>query len=248
VQWTERLRIERHKGTPFAHEREEVACARILLATNLPDLALERLMPVLARATIAQRWGHVIEVHLLQALAHQMLHEETLALSVLSEALRLAEPESYIRSFVDEGAPMATLLSRLRQEQYATGPIPYLDTLLAAFAQESATHEHQSRRAKSCARRCENKDNGGNSLYQPQPKQNTERTMTQPLGPLSEREREVLRLLAQGASNQEIGQKLMIATYTVKRHVSQIFSKLEVKNRLQAVRQAQALSLLDEDL
>ena len=248
VQWAEQLRIEGHKGTPFAREREEVACTRILLATNQPDLALERLKPVQARATMAQRWGHVIEVHLLQALAHQMQNEETLALSVLSKALRLAEPEGYIRSFVDEGAPMAALLSRLRQEQSATGPIPYLDTLLAAFPLESATHKPQSRRAKSCARICEDKDDGDNSQYQPRPKRNTERTVTQPLNPLSEREREVLHLLAQGATNQEIGQKLMIAIDTVKRHVSQILSKLEVKSRLQAVRQAQALNLLDEDL
>ena len=248
VQWTERLRIEGHKDTPFAREREEVACARILLATKQPDFALKRLRPVQIRATMAQRWGHVIEVHLLQALAHQMLHEETLALSVLSEALHLAEPEGYIRSFVDEGAPMAAMLSRLRQEQYATGPIPYLDTLLAAFPQKSATHKPRPKRAKSCARICEDEDDGGNSRYQPQPKRNTKRAMTQPQNPLSEREREVLHLLAQGASNQEIGQKLLIATDTVKRHVSQIFSKLEVKNRLQAVRQAQALNLLDEEL
>jgi LuxR family maltose regulon positive regulatory protein len=247
VQWTERLRIQGHKGAPFAHEREEVAHARILLAMKQPDLALKRLEPVLAKAMMAQRWGHVIEVHLLQALAHQMLHEETLALSVLSEALHLAEPEGYIRSFVDEGAPMAALLSQLRQEQYAAGPTPYLDTLLAAFPQENATHEPQSRQAKSCARICEDKNGRGNSQYQPRPKRNTERTMTQLLDPLSEREREVLHLLAQGASNQEIGQKLMIATDTVKRHVSHIISKLDVKNRLQAVRQAQVLNLLDEE-
>ncbi|HEX3641201.1 MAG TPA: helix-turn-helix transcriptional regulator, partial [Ktedonobacteraceae bacterium] len=62
-----------------------------------------------------------------------------------------------------------------------------------------------------------------------------------------EREREVLELLARGASNQEIAQELVIATDTVKRHVSHIFSKLGVQNRVQAVRQAQALGLLSEE-
>ena len=107
---------ERH-GTPFAHEREEVACVRVLLATEQPALALQRLEPVLQRATTGQRWGHVIEIRLLQALAYQMCQEETQALDALSEAVRLAEPEGYIRSFVDEGAPMETLLYRLRKQR-----------------------------------------------------------------------------------------------------------------------------------
>src|SRR5260370_38114627 len=160
-----------------------------------------------------QRWGPVIEVRLLQALAYQMLEEGVLALSFLSEAVRLAEPEGYICSFVDEGPPMAALLSRLREEQYKAVLTPYLDMVLAAFPRQSAIHE-------------------------PQPGRITEPTIAQTLqDPLSEREREVLRLLAQGASNQEIAQELAIVVDTVKRHVSQILSKLAVKNRLQAVRQ-----------
>jgi LuxR family maltose regulon positive regulatory protein len=63
---------------------------------------------------------------------------------------------------------------------------------------------------------------------------------------LSKRELEVLQLLARGASNQEIAQKLVIAVDTVKRHISHIFSKLGVHNRIQAAKQAQKLSLLDE--
>jgi LuxR family maltose regulon positive regulatory protein len=81
----------------------------------------------------------VIEIQLLQALAHQMCQEEPLALDVLSEAVRLAEPEGYIRSFVDEGSPMATLLGKLREQQCQAGPTPYLDTVLAAFPQQTQT-------------------------------------------------------------------------------------------------------------
>ena len=64
---------------------------------------------------------------------------------------------------------------------------------------------------------------------------------------MSERELEVLQLLAQGVSNQEIAQELVIALDTVKRHVSHIFSKLGVQNRVQAVRQARELGLLDKE-
>jgi len=148
TRWAEELDLRERHGTVFAHEREEVACARIFLATGLHDLALQRLEPGLQRATAGQRWGHVIEIRLLQALAHQMLHEVPQALSVLSEAIRLAEPEGYIRSFVDEGVPMAALLSQLREQQHKAGPTPYLDTLLTAFQEQSQAQKCPPRRRR----------------------------------------------------------------------------------------------------
>jgi LuxR family maltose regulon positive regulatory protein len=218
--WVKQREIRKQENPAFGHEREEVACARVFLATHQPDLALQRLESVLQRATRGKRWGHVIEIRLLQALAYHMLQEETQALHALSEALCLAEPEGYIRSFVDEGIPMQALLSQLREQQHKTGPTPYLDTLLAVFQQES--------RARAQAE---------------------ERTQAPALPePLSERELQVLQVLAQGLSNQEIAQELVIALDTVKRHVSHIFSKLGVHNRVQATTQARELGLLDEEV
>jgi LuxR family maltose regulon positive regulatory protein len=219
TRWAEQLDImpQQHQ-TPFARERQEVALARILLAKNQPTAALQRLEPARQRAMAGQRWGHVIEIRLLQALAHQKLHEEPQALTALTEALRLGEPEGYIRSFVEEGEAMEALLSRLRKRYAKQGPIPYLDTLLTAFQQESKARHSAEKGTKA-----------------------------QPLSePLSERERQVLHLLTQGASNQEIAQQLVIAYDTVKRHVSHIFSKLGVNNRVQAVKQARDFGLLDE--
>jgi LuxR family maltose regulon positive regulatory protein len=89
-----------------------------------------------------------MEICLLQALAHQKLNEESQALASLSEAVRLGEPEGYIRSFVDEGAPMADLLSKLRQEQRHTGPTPYLDMLLTVFAQDNKRPRRSSKSRK----------------------------------------------------------------------------------------------------
>jgi len=149
-----------------------------------------------------------------------MLQQETLALDALSQAVCLAEPEGYIRSFVDEGALMEALLYRLRKRNRKDGPTSYLDTLLAAFQQESMTRVSVEEAAK-------------------------EHLLPEPL---SERELQVLQLLARGASNQEIAQDLVIVVDTVKRHVSHIFSKLGVKNRVQAVGQAKVLGLLDEEL
>jgi LuxR family maltose regulon positive regulatory protein len=221
--WAENLDVTELHLTPFARERQEVARARILLAKDQPTAALQRLHSVLERATTGQRWGHVIEIRLLQALAHQMLHEEPQALVALTEAVRLGEPEGYLRSFVEEGEAMAVLLCKLREEQCKAGPTPYLDRLLAAFPKPSQMSTSPSkRRAKQ--------------------------TTAQPLlEPLSERELQVLQSMEKGASNQEIAQELVIAIDTVKRHVSHIFAKLRVQNRVQAVKQAHKLGLFDED-
>jgi len=146
--WAEELDLGERYGTPFAREREEVACARIFLAMAQPLLALQRLEPVLERVTAGKRWEHVIEVRLLQALAYQMQHEERQALSALSEAVRLAEPEGCIRCFVDEGTPIKSLLSELRGQQDKNVPTPYLDALLAAFPQQSKVHRRQSKQSR----------------------------------------------------------------------------------------------------
>ncbi len=221
TRWAEDLDLKERRSTPFVHEREEVAHARILMAIGQPDLALQRLEPMLQRATAGQRWGHAIEIRLLQALAHQVCQQEMQALAALSEAVRLAEPEGYIRSFVDEGPPMAALLSGLQEAQRKNKPTSYLDTLLAAFGQPGKAQQRQLKQAG-------------------------ERIKTPPLDSLTERELEVLKLLARGTSNQEIARELVIALDTVKRHVSHIFSKLGVSNRIQAFRQARELGLLDE--
>ena len=113
---------------------------------------------------------------------------------------------------------MEALLYRLRKRCAKQGPTPYLDTLLSAFQQESKAHRPVAKSSQS--------------QHLPEP--------------LSEREQQVLQLLAQGRSNQQIAQALVIALDTVKRHVSHIFSKLGVTNRTQAVKQAHDLGLLDE--
>ncbi len=161
----------------------------------------------------------------LQALAHSMRNEEQEALTVLAQAVHLAEPEGFIRIFVEEGPQMTVLLSRLREQERKKGPTPYLDMLLAAFSPGSATHKPPRLLDQSRGRPMEQ----------------------QLVEPLSERELEVLHLLAQGNSNQEIAEVLVIALDTVKRHVTHIFEKLGVHNRVQAVARARALGLLFDE-
>jgi LuxR family maltose regulon positive regulatory protein len=199
-----------------------VAQARILLAQKRPTEALSLLEPLQIIAEQQQRLSHVIEMKILQALAYQMRRQEQEALNALAQALRLAEPEGYIRCFVDEGVSMELLLSHLRKQ----GSTPYLDTVLAAFA--TSPHNGKTRLAG---------ESGHPLRYGP---------MSTFLEPLSERELEVLRLMEQGASNQEIAEGLVLALSTVKSHVRNILSKLGVSNRTQAVKQARTFGLFPD--
>ena len=160
--------------------------------------------------------GSVIEILVLQALADEVQGDIPSALVPLERALTLAEPEGYVRIFVDEGRPMAQLLS----EAAAQGIMPdYTGRLLAAFEAE----EHES----------EDELHLPPSLPAP--------SLTEPL---SQRELEVLRLIAQGLSNREIGERLFLAVITVKGHNRNIFRKLQVRRRTEAVVRARELDLL----
>ncbi|HEX6555312.1 MAG TPA: LuxR C-terminal-related transcriptional regulator, partial [Ktedonobacteraceae bacterium] len=231
VHWAMGVSHQEPTHALLASEREEVALVRVCLLQQRPSEALTRLERVLERATAQQRWNQVIEARLLQALAYQVNQQEHEALSALTEAVRLAEPEGYIRSFLEEGAPMGTLLSSLRAQQQKQGPTPYLDTVLAAFSAASFRKEQP------------------HPELSPSPA--SPRLPHEPasllLDPLSEREQEVLRLLAQGASNQEIAEHLVVTPATVKFHVSNILSKLQARNRTQAVARARSLGLLSTE-
>src|SRR6266849_127443 len=145
--WAHELAQQPGEPSPLAREREDVARARILLAQEKPTEALSLLEPLRGGAERQERWNHVIEMQVLQALAHSMGDEEQKALAVLAQAVQLAEPEGYIRIFVDEGPPMARMLSRLREQEDSQVPTRYFDTLLAVFPQNYITHEDPYERA-----------------------------------------------------------------------------------------------------
>lgn len=190
--------------------------ARVCLAQGDPAAALAILEP-LRRQADARGWqDERLRLMLLHALALAAQGERDAARAALGDALALAEPGGFIRTFVDEGPPMARLLA----EAAARGIAPvYVDQLLAAFATEQRASEPPPRR-----------------LHAPP---------TQGLAePLSERELEVLRLIAQGLSNREIGERLFLALNTVKGHNRVIFEKLQVARRTEAVARARELGLL----
>jgi LuxR family maltose regulon positive regulatory protein len=152
----------------------------------------------------------------LQAVAHDAKGEHEEALRLLGHALAQAEAEGFIRTFVDEGSPMAKLLF----EANAAGIYSsYTNTLLAAFA------------------------TAGRALTSG-PKTKYVNSPPYPIEPLSPRELEVLKLLAQGLSNREISERLFLALATVKGHNRVLFSKLQVQRRAEAVARARDLGLV----
>jgi LuxR family transcriptional regulator, maltose regulon positive regulatory protein len=209
----------------YAQEREYLVLVRVLLATDQADAALGLLGRLQARAAAQQRTASLIEVQALRALALRAVGDRPGALATLAEALWLAEPEGWLRVFVDEGAPMAALLRKLavaatKGQAAAAARLPgrYLDRLLGAFELAGLPVLPPPRSGGAAP--------GGLVL------------------PLSGRELEVLQLLADGRPNREIAEELVVTVDTVKSHVTHILDKLGVANRTQAVTRARELGLL----
>jgi LuxR family maltose regulon positive regulatory protein len=210
--WVEERGLQEGDEPGYARELEYLVLARYLLSRNMPDRGLALLERLGAAAKAQGRMGSVIEMRVLQALGFQAAGKADQAMKVLAQTLMQAEPEGYIRTFVDEGRPMAALLHRA----LSRGVIPdYTARLLAAFP----SVDRGIRSSPSSVAFSFNE-------------------------PLSEREIEVLRLLATGASNQEIARNLSIALTTARKHVSNILGKLGVHNRTQAVSRGRDLGLL----
>jgi LuxR family maltose regulon positive regulatory protein len=169
----------------------------------------------------------------LVALHHTGQNEQ--AHEVAARLFALTEPEGYLRVYLDEGEPMLQVLEALftphsQQHELAPSTRAYISKLLTVFEQE--------------------RQGAGTSLATPTPEpalpsaQQASAVFSAPGASLTQREQEVLRLLATGASNQDIARILVIELPTVKKHVSNLLGKLGATNRTQAIALARARSLL----
>jgi LuxR family maltose regulon positive regulatory protein len=226
----------------FMHQMPEVADAQVLTLLHQGNLAAaahlaeKHELPISqARVHLAQgetsaalavlaQWRQQVEanglederlkVMVLQAVALHAHGEKEQAAQLLGDALALTEPEGFIRIFVDEGPPMARLL----YEVLSRGISPdYVRRLLGAFPSAEPVKTDPSI---------------------------TQVPESQLVEPLSERELEVLQFIAEGLTNQEIATRLYLSLYTVKAHARNIYGKLGVKNRTQAVAKGKALGIL----
>jgi LuxR family maltose regulon positive regulatory protein len=228
LDWVREHSLTAQDELNYLREFEYITLARILLAQYRDEHAdcsileaiglLERLLKA---AQEGGRAGSTIEILELQALAHQVQGDVPAALLSLHQALTLAEPEGYVRIFVDEGPFMAQLLL----EAAARGMMPdYTGKLLKAFQPEQqpvvAGHQSSPERFPH--------SNASESLIEP----------------LSQRELEILRLFKTELSGPEIAAELVVALSTVRTHTKSIFGKLNVNNRRMAVKRAIELNLI----
>ncbi|HWS79872.1 MAG TPA: LuxR C-terminal-related transcriptional regulator, partial [Rubrobacter sp.] len=197
---------------------DQVTSARLLHAQGSPREALRLLERPHEAAQANGRTRDLIEILSLRALAQWSSNEKERAVGTLAEALVLATPEDYVRSFVDEGPHMVTLMS----EVLAVGQKGRTDSLRRVPA-------HYPRKLMSVL------------------EQNAAGATPSAAGlsePLSERELEVLRLIASGKSNRQISSELFVSVGTVKTHINNLYRKIDAHSRTQALARARELQLL----
>jgi LuxR family maltose regulon positive regulatory protein len=211
-------------------EFEQMILARYLLARNRVPEALEVLAPILQAAEAEGRIDSMIRSLLLQSLALSRANDEEQGFTAFIRALLLAEPEGYIRTIVVEGKPVRDLLLRVYDAQQrdeaeilASVSIRYIETLLDLFgARPLPPVVPQADAANDPAR------SAAGTLATP----------------LSDREIEVLKLISDGKANATIADALYISVSTVKTHINNLYSKLGVESRTQALARARDMHLL----
>jgi LuxR family maltose regulon positive regulatory protein len=207
---------------------EQEALAHIALAQNQPEKALSILTEIFQRVETIGRVGAMIDILLLQTVAYQQQNTPEQALRTLAHALTLAEPEGFIRPIIDAGPVVKELLTLLTTGKHAASVPPcavspaYLQALIDVFDNAAKLQIHLE--ATPC-------------LKQGQPAQHE-------MLNLSQRELEIIALLVAGLSTQEIAQRVIITEGTVKWYIKRIYSKLQVHNRAQLVRQAREFGIV----
>jgi LuxR family maltose regulon positive regulatory protein len=221
LSWARERGVSVDDNLSYLGEFEHITLARVLIAQHQNDPvagsiheAIDLLERLLQAAEAGRRMGSVIEILMVQALALQAQGYISQALALVERALTLAEPEGYVRIFVDEGEPMRSLIEK--QSRDRNHPLSsYADKLLAAFTQRVVAPESAILHQKSDM-----------------------------IEPLSNRELEVLKLLRSELSGPEIAGQLIVSLHTLRTHTNNIFKKLGVNNRRAAVRRAEELDLL----
>jgi LuxR family maltose regulon positive regulatory protein len=211
--------------TPYEAELVQITQARIFIAQRKFAEAIRLLSCLEASARSGGRGGRLIEILILKALALQATGESAKADTALTKSLVLAEPEGYLRVFLDEGWPMQMLLARWLSHADSSALRGFAVRLLSLLDAEPQVAAAQKKASPTGERRA-----------------SLEGTLVEPL---SQRELEVLQLIALGRNNQEIARQLVVAPGTVKAHTASIYRKLDVANRTEAVARARQLGILN---
>ena len=207
-----------------AREQEGMMLARVRLAQGHAEEAERILSPLVADAEAREPNAALIQLLVLQALVLYEKGDSETAIEMLTRALTLAEPEGFIRVFLDEGHQMQNLLAATARRQ-----TPIIDESSLRLKEYIAALLNTFR-AKPAY--------GDNLAFSEEDRL---------IVPLTPRELEVLQLIAAGDSNQRIAEKLVITLSAVKKHTGNVFNKLSVTSRTQAVARARQLGLLSPE-
>jgi LuxR family maltose regulon positive regulatory protein len=237
VTWAETSGLGPRDEFHYGQEYEYLTLARVLIAQNQAGKAIPLLDRLIAAAEGAVRNGDLIAYLSLQAVAHHTQGKTDAALTYLSRAVVLGEPEGYVRTFVDMGPAMRDLLQTLSRQPSAVSQ-SYLDRLLGAFGDMPMDERPKTKPPAS-------------SLVPGPPSPVLRRPPSEPRGgaeglvePFSDREMQILRLLAARRSYREMAEELYLSLNTIKWYAKNIYGKLGVHKRAEAVSRARELGLL----
>jgi LuxR family maltose regulon positive regulatory protein len=208
----------------FIIENPDIVLVRVYLAEKRFDEALARLDQALPGAEKSGYFQRQLEILILRALTLSRLGRSVAARDCLLRAVEMAAPEGYMAAFAAEGAALLPLVEELRSQLRREQPggssrlVEFIDRLASAFTLVQGSPAPRA----------------GSPLPHPEAL----------IEPLSDRELEVLRLIGDGLSNGDIAQKLYLSPNTLKAHTQNIYSKLDVYSRVQAVNRARDLGLL----
>lgn len=217
--WRESNPLLIEKSIRYQEEPVSLALSRLLarLGAEEAGQALEFLEKLQSCAQAQGRIASLIETRMLKAITLAALKDTVGAAGALEESLKLAQCGGYRRLYLDEGQPLHDLLRLLVQK-------PALSPELRAYAMQLLTVAQDVQNIN--------------------PQNDTRLPNLKLIEPLTPREIEVLRLIQTGLSNREIAEKLYLTINTVKVHAKNIFAKLDVTSRTQAVHRAQELGLI----
>jgi LuxR family transcriptional regulator, maltose regulon positive regulatory protein len=233
--WAREIRVGESLDLGLSEERECLSLIRLRLARGEVDEAVRLSTRLLGPAERAGRFGVVIELLALQAIALHESSQLTPALAALERALVLAEPEGYVRVFADHGDAMGKLLRQVATRGIAS---EYVARLQMAIASPGHSHRVRTSPADSAVADAANhRSSDGPDVAMKQAG----------IESLTARELEVLRLLVTGVSNQAIADGLEVSVGTVKAHISHILGKLGAHSRTEAIVRARKLKLLDQE-
>ncbi len=220
------FRGEPGEGLMF-HAGETEACtvtwARWLIRSDRQAEARVLLAGEIRRAVAARRRRRELKLRLLNAMAFRSADKANLAGRALLEALEIGAAGGFVRSFLDEGAPALALMKQVRAPRgvQPDAVLAYLEKLLAG-AGESAEGDVPSSSDAAAAG-----------------------AAPRLIETLTERERNLLRFVSAGLSNRDLAERLSVSTNTVKWHLRNIFEKLRIKNRVQAIALARRFGLIE---